>query len=370
MRKKLTAVIVALITLVLVAGCDKKQKVEEKPKAESKIDKKTVVGFIYIGPVGDGGWTYSHDQGRKFMEEKLKVKTLYKESVPESPEVKDIARAMIEQGANVIFATSFGFMKYVKELSEEFPDVMFMHCSGYETTENMGNYFGRMEEPRFLSGIVAGMKSKTNKIGYVAAYSIPEVVRGINAFTLGVKSVNPNANVYVRWTHTWYDPAKEKEAAKSLLDEGADVIAQHQDTAGPMQAAEERGAWAIGYHSDMKSKAPKAYITAPIWNWGPYYVKVVESIINESWKSDSYYGGMKDGVVELAPLTENAPEGAAVKIAEVEAKIKSGSFNVFQGPIKDQAGIVKIEEGKIMEDKDILSFNWFVEGVNGKIESK
>ncbi len=234
----------------------------------------------------------------------------------------------------------------------------------------MGNYFGRMEEPRFLSGIVAGMKSKTNKIGYVAAYSIPEVVRGINAFTLGVKSVNPNANVYVRWTHTWYDPAKEKEAAKSLLDEGADVIAQHQDTAGPMQAAEERGAWAIGYHSDMKSKAPKAYITAPIWNWGPYYVKVVESIINESWKSDSYYGGMKDGVVELAPLTENAPEGAAVKIAEVEAKIKSGSFNVFQGPIKDQAGIVKIEEGKIMEDKDILSFNWFVEGVNGKIESK
>lgn len=370
MKKSIFGILTVILALSLFAGCGKKQKSEESAKEGVKIENKTVVGFIYIGPVGDGGWTYSHDQGRKYLEEKLKVKTFYKESVPETPEVKDIARAMIEQGANVIFAASFGYMKYVKELSEEYPDVKFMHCSGYETTENMGNYFGRMEEPRFLSGIAAGMKSKSNKIGYVAAYSIPEVVRGINAFTLGVKAVNPNAKVYVRWTHTWYDPAKEKEAAKSLLDEGADVIAQHQDTAGPMQAAEERGVWAIGYHSDMKSKAPKAYITAPVWNWGEYYVKVVESVMNGTWKSGSYYGGMKDGVVSLAALTENAPEGAEAKIAEYESKIKEGTFNVFQGPISNQNGELKVDSGKIMEDKDILSFNWFVQGVEGKIENK
>lgn len=368
--RKTFLVLLAIVALAAfaVTGCNKK---EGTGKADAKDSKKDMtVGFIYIGPVGDGGWTYAHDKGREYLEQQLHVKTLAKESVPEGPEVKDVARQMIAQGASVIFATSFGYMDYVEELSKEFPEVKFLHCSGYKMTENMGNYFGRMEEPRFLSGIVAGMKTKSNKVGFVGAFEIPEVIRGMNAFALGVKAVNPNAKVIVRWTHTWYDPAKEKEAAKSILDEGADVIAQHQDTAGPMQAAEEKGVWAIGYNSDMKDKAPKAYMTAPIWNWGPYYVKVVESIQNGTFKAESYYGGMKDGVVAIAPLTENAPAGAAEKIAEYEAKIKDGSFNVFQGPIKDQTGAVKVEAGKIMTDAEILSFNWFVEGIEGKIESK
>ncbi len=364
-------IVVVLACSMLLTGCGgtgstPAEKGGEPPKAEDMT-----VGFIYVGPVGDGGWTYAHDQGRLHLEQELGVKTIYRESVPEGPEVKNVMKEMIDQGAKVIFATSFGYMDYMEEVSKEFPDVKFLHCSGYKTTENMANYFGRMYEPRYLSGLVAGMKSKSNKIGYVAAYPIPEVIRGINAFTLGVRAVNPDATVMVRWTSTWYDPAKEKEAAKALLDEGADIISQHQDTAGPQQAAEERNVWAIGYNTDSQAKAPKAYMTAPVWNWGPYYADQVKAVMDGTWKSHSYWGGTNEGIVSLAPLTDLAPEGAQAKVDEVTAKIKDDSFHVFQGPIKDQAGEVKVEEGKALTDQELLSdksMNWFVEGVEGKIE--
>ena len=210
----------------------------------------------------------------------------------------------------------------------------------------MLNYFGRIEEPRYLSGIVAGLKTQTNKIGYVAAYEIPECVRGINAFTLGVLSVNKDAVVKAIWTNTWYDPAKEKEAAKALLDQGADVIAQHQDTAGPQVAAQEKGVFSIGYNTDMKDAAPKAYMTAPIWNWGTYYVSQVKAIKEGTWKAENYWGGMKEGVVELAPLTANAPEGAKDAVEKAKADILSGKNKIFAGPLKDQTGAVKVPEGK------------------------
>ncbi|WP_026895796.1 BMP family ABC transporter substrate-binding protein [Clostridiisalibacter paucivorans] len=326
------------------------------------------VGFIYVGPIGDGGWSYSHNEGRLYLEEELGVETIYKESVPEGPEVEKVIRDMIDQGAEVVFATSFGYMDYMAKVSKDYPDVAFLHCSGYRTTENMGNYFGRIYEPRYLSGIVAGMKTKTNKIGYVAAYEIPEVVRGINAFTLGVRSVNPEAEVEVRWTHTWYDPAKEKEAANALLDEGIDVIAQHQDTAGPQQAAEEKGAFSIGYNTDMKDKAPNAYMTSPVWNWGPYYVKNVKAVMEGNWAPESYWGGLEDDIVELASLTELAPEGAKEKVEEATQKIKEGSFKVFAGPIKDQQGNIKVKEGQVLTDEELISMDWFVEGVKGKIK--
>lgn len=366
--------ILILSAFVLIAGCSPKGK--PAPQAEAAApaveEKPIVVGFVYVGPVGDGGWTYAHDQGRKYLEEQFgtKVKTIIKESVKEGPEVKDIVRNMIDQGATIIFATSFGYMDYIEEISKEFPNVKFMHCSGYKTTANMGNYFGRIEEPRFLSGIVAGMKTKTNKIGYVAAYEIPEVIRGINAFTLGVQAVNPKAKVYVTWTHTWYDPAKEKEAAKALLDQKCDIITQHQDTAGPQQAAEEKGAFSIGYNSDMKNMAPKAYMTAPIWNWGPFYAAQVQSVIDGTWTPVSYWEGSSKDIVKLAPLTELAPEGAQAKVDEYSAKIIDGSFKVFTGPIKDQSGKVKVEAGSVLADSDQLSCNWFVQGVVGKIESQ
>lgn len=360
MRLLLVALMVAAL---MVTGCSTAQKPAEEKKAEAPSVK---VGFIFVGPIGDGGWTFAHNDGRKAIEDQLGVPTIFKESVPEGPEVEKVINDMIDQGANVIFATSFGYMDFVEKAAKNHPNVKFLHCSGYKSGENFANYFGRMYEARYLSGIVAGLKTQSDAIGYVAAFEIPEVIRGINAFTLGVQTVNPDAVVKVKWTHTWYDPAKEKEAAKALLDEGADVIAQHQDTGGPQQAAEEKGVWSIGYNTDMKEIAPKAYMTAPIWNWGPYYVEQVKAVMEGTWKTDSYWGGMKEGIVELAPLTANAPEEAKALVEKAQADILAGTQKIFVGPIKDQNGEVKVPEGTVMTDGELLSMDWFVQGVEGK----
>jgi len=364
MKKKLGSLLLVftLITSLVLVGCGSSKK------TGTKDTKKPVVGFIYVGPVGDGGYTYSHDMGRKGLEKQLGVKTIYKESVKENvADVEQTCEQMISQGANVIVGTSFGFMDGMVASAKKHPDVKYLHASGYKTSTNMSNYFGRIYQARYLSGIVAGMKTKTNKIGYVAAYSIPEVVRGINAFTLGVQSVNPKAVVKVKWTNTWYDPAKEKEAGKALIAEGVDVITQHQDTAGPLEAAEEAGISAIGYNTDMSAKVPKSYMTAPVWNWTPYYVEQIKAIQAGTWKSGSYWKGLESGVVSLAPLTKNAPVGAAAAVAKAKTDILSGKNKIFVGPLVDQTGAVKVVKGKVMTDKELLSFNWFVKGVEGKI---
>ncbi len=363
--KRMTMLLLALVLAVSVTACG-----GTAPAAGSK-DAMTV-GFIYVGPIGDGGYTFAHNEGRLYLEKELgdKVKTIYRESVLENPQdVEKAMNDMIAQGAKVIFATSFGYMESVDKIAKENPDVKFFHCSGYMSNEtNFVNYFGRIEQARYLSGIVAGLKTETNKLGYVGAFSIPEVVRGINAYTLGAQSVNPDVTVDVRWTHTWYDPAKEKEAAISLLDEGCDVIAQHQDTTSPQIAAEEKGAFAIGYNTDSPTAAPKAYLTAPIWNWGPYYAAQVKAVLDGTWKATNYWGGMDDGIVALAPLTALAPTEAKSKIDELSAKIKDGSFNIFAGPIMDQDGNEKIPAGSAVDDGGQLSMDWFVKGVQGTIE--
>ncbi len=358
--------VVVMICAAALTGCGSKAA-----DSSGKVDA-VKAGFIYVGPIGDGGYTYAHDQGRLYLEEKLKdkgVTTAYLENVAEDASVEKAMKDLIDQGCNVIFATSFGYMDYVEKVAKEYPDVKFFHCSGYKSNDtNFANYFGRIEQTRYLSGIAAGLKTKSNKIGYVAAKQIPEVIRGINAFTLGVQSVNPNATVNVKWTDTWYDPTLEKNAATALLNDGCDVIAQHQDTTGPQIAAEEKGASAIGYNSDSRKAAPKAYITAPIWNWGVYYVDQVQKILDGTWKSENFWGGLKEGVVDLAPLTENAAPGTKEKIEEAKAKMLDGSLNVFTGPIKDQSGAVKIAEGASMTDDEQLNCKWFVQGVNGKID--
>jgi basic membrane protein A len=358
MMKKVFSLML-LCTVLFLTGCGGNK--------EAKKDGELVMGFIYVGPIGDGGWTYAQNVGREYVEEQTGIKTIYRESVPEGPEVIEVAKNMIDQGANIIMAGSFGYMDYIEELSHEFPKVKFLHASGYKTTENMTNFFGRIYEARYLSGIVAGMQTKSNKIGYVAAFPIPEVIRGINAFTLGVKSVNPKATVEVVWTNTWYDPAKEKDAAIALLDKGSDVIAQHQDTAGPQQAAEERGVWSVGYNTDMTAVAENAHLTAPIWNWGPYLVSQVNAVKDGTWTNTPYWGGLKDGVVKLAPLTKNVNSNASEVVDEYTKKIIDGSFHVFQGEIKDQKGNVVVEKGETLTDGELLGMDWFVEGVIGKI---
>jgi basic membrane protein A and related proteins len=375
--KKLISIMLSLIVImgVFLTGCGNKASESTTPAPTANTAQKLKVGFLYVGPVGDGGYTYAHDQGRKYLVAKLgdKVETVVKESVKEdTAEVDKACEEMINNGVKVIIGTSFGFMDGLDKSAKKHPEIIYMHCSGYLLEPNMSNYFGRDYQVRYLSGIVAGMKTKSNKIGYVAAYNTPEVVRGINAFALGVQSVNSTAVVKVNWTNTWYDPAKEKEAAKALLDQGVDVIAQHQDTTGPQVAAEEKGVWSIGYNADMSKAAPDAYMTAPIWNWGPYYVDQIQKVLNKTWKSESYWGSMEadnaKSIIYLAPLTKVAPEGAQAKVDKAKADILAGTNKVFQGPIKDQTGAIKVPAGTVMSDKDMLSFDWFVQGVEGKVK--
>ena len=334
------------------------------------IDEKVKVGFVYMGPITDKGYVYAHDLGRQAVEKELGVETIYKENVKEDKaEARAAIDNLIQQGANVVFTTSFGFMDATEEAAKDYPEVKFLHCSGYKSNgTNFINYFGKIEESRYLAGITAGLKTKTNKIGFVAAFPIPEVIRGIDAFTLGVKSVNPDAVVKVTWTSTWYDPAKEKEAAKALIDDGADVLAQHQNSAAVQQAAEEKGIHSVGYNLDMTEYAPNAYMTGAIWNWGSYYVEAVKQIQEGTWKAENYLGGLKEGVVELAPLTENAPIEAKEKIEKAKEDIISGNLNIFKGTIKDQKGTVRVEEGRVLTDEEILEIDYLIEGVEGIIE--
>jgi basic membrane protein A len=327
------------------------------------------VGFIYVGPVGDSGWTYAHDLGRQYLVKKLgnKVQTNYIENIRETQEAADIMRSLADRGYKLIFIPNFGYMDPALRVAAQFPNVVFMDCSGYKTAKNLGTYFGRMYQPRFLSGMIAGAMTKTNKIGYVAARPVSEVIRGINAFTLGVQAVNPNAKVHVIWTNTWYDPATEKEAALSLLSLGCDVLAQHQDSPATLQAAQEKGAYAIGYNTDMSKFAPNAYLTAPIWNWGPFYVKTAEQVLNGTWKTEQYWGGMKDNTVDLAPMSKLVPESVQKLVLQVKGDIISGRFRVFEGPIYDKNGKLQVKPGEIISDVDLMNMNWFVQGVAGSI---
>jgi basic membrane protein A len=325
------------------------------------------VGFVYVSPIGDAGWSYAHDQGRLQVEDMEGVTTSYVEAVAEGPDSERVMQNMARKGYDVVFATSFGYMDPMLKVAKQFPDTTFMHCSGFKMADNMGNYFGRMYQARYLSGIVAGAMTKSNNIGYVAAFPIPEVIRGINAFTLGAQSMNPEVTVRVVWTKTWYDPATEKEAAKSLLDVGADVIAQHQDSPGPQEAAQEKGVYSIGYNSDMSAFAPNAHLTAPIWNWGPFYVETVEKVKAGTWKAEATWPGLNDGIVDLAPMSDMVPQEVQDKVMAKKEAIKGGE-KVFVGPVKDQEGAEKVAAGSAMSDEDLLGMTWFVQGVIGTTE--
>lgn len=364
MKKLLSLALVLVLSLSVLVGCGSKTETTEGAAADP-----ITVGFLYVGPVGDGGFTDAHDRGRQYLEEQMgdKVKTLYQESVPETmQDVKNAAKIMIDEGASIIFLTSFGFMDAAEELATEYPDVKFMHFSGYKKNDtNFGNYFGAMEEARYLAGITAGMKTESNQIGFVGAFPLTELFIGINAFTLGAQSVNPDATVQVIWTNSWYDPAKEKEAAEALLAAGCDVIAQHCDTTGPQVAAQDKGVWAIGYNSDTAESAPEAFMTAPVWNHGIFYVQQVQAVIDGTWTPESYYGNMAQGYVDLLELTGVAPEEAKAKVEEVKAKIVAGEFNPFTGPIKDQAGNVVVADGEKLTREQIWQMDYLVQGVIG-----
>jgi len=330
------------------------------------------IGFVYVSPIGSAGWTYSHDQARKHLETVFgsKIKTTYVEKVPEGADAERVIRQLAAGGHRLIFTTSFGYMDPTIKVARRFPKVIFEHATGYKRAKNVGTYIARFYEGRYLAGIVAGKMTKSNTLGYVAAFPIPEVVRGINAFIRGARSVNPKATVRVIWVNSWYDPGKEREAAETLIAQGADVLMQHTDSTAPVQAAEAKGVYAIGYHSDMSKFGPKAHLTASIHDWRSYYEKTVRDVMAGKWKSTGIWWGVKEGMVKLAPFNDAVPAETRKLVADAMDAIRAGKLHPFQGPVKDQAGKVRVPAGKTMSDGDLLRMSWYVEGVIGNLPKK
>ncbi|MGM0875702.1 MAG: BMP family ABC transporter substrate-binding protein [Bacillota bacterium] len=376
MKRKILGLVLLIMIFAIVGACSQETSkpsgssaTEEKTEGSSgdpETKEKPKVAFVYIGVPGDGGWTFEHDKGRQLVDETFGITSTTVENVPEGPDAERVIEELA-QDHDMIFTTSFGYMDPTYNVAQKYPEVVFMHATGYKTTENMGTYQGRGYQPGYLAGIAAGKLTENNKIGYVGAFPIPEVIYTINSFTLGAKSVNPDVEVSVVWSNTWFDPATERQAATSLLDQGVDVLANYQDSPAGIQAAAERGVWGMGNDSDMNRYAPETYVTNPTLNWGPYYVDVVQSVIDGTWESQATYGGFKEGMVDLAPFGKNVPQDVQDLVETKKQEIIDGTFDVFQGPIYDQAGKLKVAEGEKMPDEDILGMNWFVKGVNGTV---
>ena len=356
MRRFLMTALTALICLVGPLG--------------AMADDPLKVGFVYIGPVGDHGWTYQHNEGRLAIEAAYgdKVQTSFVEFVPEGQDAERVIRQLAADGHDLIFTTSFGYMNPTIKVAKSFPNVAFEHCSGYKRSDNVATYLARFYEGRYVIGRIAGAATKSNTIGYIASFPIPEVVRGINAFTLGLRSVNPDAKVKVVWVSTWFDPGKEGDAAKALIDQGADVLVQHTDSPAPLQVAEERGAFAFGQASDMAAFGPTAHLSAVVNNWGPYYVSRVQAVMDGTWESQDVWGGISADMIRLAEF--NPGSLSADVIADAQATvdgIRSGDIHPFAGPIMDQAGNEVVAAGSTLTDGDLLGMDYYVMGVDGAL---
>ncbi|MCL1983398.1 MAG: BMP family ABC transporter substrate-binding protein [Clostridiales bacterium] len=365
--KRILLLALALLTALSLAACGGNGGGQTGD--DESFDGMIKVGFILIGSKTDGGFSQAHANGIDELEAYFGglVKTMAVENVDDQnrQDIRSAAENMIDAGCTVIIGCSYGYMETMAELAEEYPDIYFLHFSGSMMNDtNFDNYFGAMEEPRYLAGIVAGMMTETNKVGYVAAYPYTEVQIGINAFALGVQSVNPGAVVNVVYINTWYDPEKEKSAAQALLAQGCDVLEQHCDTAGPIIAAQEAGAYAIGYNLDKPDSAPKAYLTAPVWDHGAYYIDVIKKILDGTFSPESYYGNMASGYVGLAPLSDLVPGDVKAKVEEVKARIMSGEFAPFSGEILYADGSVLCEDGQTLNRDQIWEINRVVKGVN------
>ncbi len=327
----------------------------------------TKVGFVYVGPIGDHGWSYQHDQSRLAVEKELGVKTTFVESVPEGADAERVIRQLATAGNDVIFTTSFGYMNPTLKVAKKFPKVKFEHATGYKRSKNLSTYSARFYEGRAVLGTIAGKMTKSNIIGYIGSFPIPEVIRGINAMTLAASKVNQDVQVKVIWVNTWFDPGKEGDAAKALIDQGADIITQHTDSPAPLQVAEKRGVYAFGQASDMKAFAPTKQLTSIIDNWDAYYIARVKAAMDGSWESGDTWGGIKSGMVEMAPYGDAVPEDVRKLADSVKDSIVDGSFKPFQGPIKNQKGELVVKEGAELDDGILAKLNWYVEGVEGSI---
>jgi simple sugar transport system substrate-binding protein len=327
--------------------------------------------FVYVGPVGDAGYTYAHDLGRKEAIAKLgdQVVTTFVEKVAEGPDAERVIRDLATQGNKVIFATSFGFGDSMFKVAKDFPDVYFEHATGFKTADNMRVYEPRIHEVAYLAGVVAGKMTKSNTLGFVASFPIPEVLRNINAFTLGAQSVNPKVKTKVVWVNTWFDPPKETEAAQTLLNGGADVLLQNTDSTAVLQAAERAGKYAFGWDSDMSAFAPKAHLGSCVLLWGVYYEKALKDVLEKTWKTGDTKWGHREGMTDFIKMPDFVPAEAKAKVDEVKAGLKAGTFDIFKGPIVDSAGKVRLEKGVAADDKWLGGVDFYVKGVEGKLPS-
>lgn len=331
---------------------------------------KTKVGFVFVGPIGDGGWTYEHNRGRLAVEKAFgdKVETTYIENVPEGPDAERVLTQMALKGADLIFTTSFGYMDATINVAKKFPNVKFEHATGYKRADNVGTYSARFYEGRAVQGLIAGRMTKTNTIGYIASFPIPEVIRGINASYLQAKKVNPNVDFKVVWVYTWFDPAKEADAAKVLIEQGADVILQHTDSTAPLAvAAATKNVIGFGQASDMAEYANGPRVSSIIDNWGPYYVARTKAVMDGTWKSDDTWDGIGAGMVKIGEMTKRVPADVQAEAKALEAKIASGEYKPFTGPINKQDGSVWLAAGETADDGTLAGLNFYVEGLKGNI---
>jgi basic membrane protein A and related proteins len=330
------------------------------------------VAFVYVSPIGDAGWTHQHNLGRLAMQQALgdKVKTTVVESVSEGADSERVMRDLAQQGHQLIFATSFGYLEPALRVAAEFPAVKFEHAGGYKTAANLNTYNARYYEARYLAGMLAGATSRSGTAGYVAGFPVPEVIQGINAFALGMRAVNPQAQVKVLWLNTWFDPAREREAAQTLINQGADVLTNHSGSTAVAQTAEDnfkaKGTRVVAYQSDMRAVAPNAQLTAIVHQWGGYYTAVAKAVLGGTWKAQPVWGSMKQGFVALSPLAASVPKEVASMVTAKRTAIESGSFAPFTGRLTDADGTVRLTTGA-MDDASMATMNWFVQGVVGSL---
>ena len=372
--KKRTLLQVAVLTAVAagaLVGCGKKEEPAAAPAASAPAAKPAPlkIAFAYVGPVGDGGWTFAHDNGRKALEKEFgdKIVTKYVENVPESADAERVIRELATDGNKLIFGTTFGYMEPMLKVSADMKDVKFEHATGYKTGDNMRTYDSRTYEGAYMAGVIAGAMTKSNTLGVVASIPIPEVIRNINSFTLGAQSVNPKVKTKVVWVNEWFNPPKETEAATSLINGGADVLFQNTDSPAVLKTAEAKGKRAFGWDSDMTAYGPKAHLASAVINWGPYYIKATKEALEGKWATGMSWWGVKEGAIDIVSVAEDVPADTKAKVEEVKKGLKDGSFSIWKGPILDNTGKEQVAKDTVADDKFLGGLNFYVKGVEGKI---
>ncbi|MGM9490936.1 BMP family ABC transporter substrate-binding protein [Ideonella sp. YS5] len=364
----------ALAAVAALVGCGKKEEAAAPAASAAAASapakaEPLKIAFAYVGPVGDGGWTFAHDNGRKALEKEFgdKVVTSFVEKVPEAADAERVFRDMIGQGNTLIFGTTFGYMEPMLKVAADNPNVKFEHATGYKTAENMRTYDSRTYEGAYMAGVIAGAMTKTNTLGVVASIPIPEVIRNINSFTLGAQSVNPKIKTKVVWVNEWFNPPKETEAATALINGGADVLMQNTDSAAVLKTAEDKGKRAFGWDSDMSAYGPKAHLGSAVINWGPYYVKATRDVLEGKWTTGKSWWGVKEGAIDFVSLAADVPAEAKAKLDAVKAGLKDGSFVIWKGPIVDNTGKEVVAKDTVADDPFLSGIKFYVKGVEGKV---